>query len=146
MSETRETTQRRVYVLPSELVERIVEFQSDKNLPSEVEAVRRLLDEALKFRDTPENIVVRFRERLRSDRIPSSVARDVLVGHPQIEQVGFHERDAVTFRFRDHGEFRIDADGDAFRDGNTGYGEPHWVPFPDKPSKTSNDDDDEIPF
>ena len=43
----REGTERRVYVLPAELVERIRSFQRDERLPSETEAARQLLELAL---------------------------------------------------------------------------------------------------
>jgi hypothetical protein len=97
---TASETQRRVYALPIELVERIVEFQKSKGFSSEVEAVRRLLDDALKSRDDLERIVSRFLGKLRHLRIASEVAKDVLVGHPLIESMSF-AKDAVSFRMRD---------------------------------------------
>jgi len=89
------TTQRRVYALPAEMVERIVEFQKEKGFQSEVEAVRRLLDEALKSRDTPNKIINRFLARLEVHRVASEAARDVLVGHPLVQGMRF-TRDAVV--------------------------------------------------
>ncbi|NRB16876.1 MAG: hypothetical protein HRU33_04690 [Rhodobacteraceae bacterium] len=78
------TTKRRVYDLPTELVERIVEFQKDKGLPSEVEAARRLLDQALKSRDSRETLVGRFLSKLVPGSEPSDSAATVLVGHPLV--------------------------------------------------------------
>lgn len=92
--------QRRVYALPAEMVDRIVEFQREKGLPSEVEAVRRLLDEALKSRDDVNKVVIRFLARLKVARIASEVAKDVLVGHPLISSIGF-DGDRVAFNMRD---------------------------------------------
>jgi hypothetical protein len=91
---------RRVYALPQDLVDRIVEFQREKGYPSEVEAVRRLLDEALKYRDTTDKIVSRFMSRLRSMRITSEVAKDVLVAHPLISTLSFGQ-DHVSFAMKD---------------------------------------------
>ncbi|OBQ94169.1 hypothetical protein [Mesorhizobium sp. AA23] len=87
MAADKESTQRRVYVLPTELVERITKFQADMKLQSEVEAARRLLDEALKHRDDAEAITRRFIERLKDTRMMSDIAKDVLVGHPLINQI-----------------------------------------------------------
>lgn len=81
--------QRRVYALPQEMVDRIVEFQKEKGLPSEVEAVRRLLDEALKSRDNLGSLINRFLSRLSVHRVLSEAARDVLVGHPLVRSVTF---------------------------------------------------------
>lgn len=113
MANDKATTQRRVYVLPNELVDRIVEFQKDKGYPSEVEAVRKLLDEALLHRDNDTTIIERFKTRLKQLRMPSEVAKDVLVGHPLVEEIGF-ERDAISFSVRGYNRYRIDTDGDVF--------------------------------
>lgn len=87
MSDDKEKTQRRVYVLPTDLVERIVAYQNDMGLPSEVEAARRLLDEALMSRDDWRAITNRFLERLKETRVMSDIAKDVLIGHPLVSQV-----------------------------------------------------------
>lgn len=107
MANPKESAQRRVYVLPTELVDRIVAFQNEKGLPSEVEAARRLLDEALKTRDTDETIIKRFLSRLKDIRIPSEVAKDVLVGHPLVTNIQF-ARDSVIFDLKGYGTFSID--------------------------------------
>lgn len=80
--------QRRVYVLPNELVERISEYQQEMGLSSEVEAVRRLLDDALKSRDDWMKIAKRFQSKLRETRFLTDVARDVLIGHPLVHNIG----------------------------------------------------------
>lgn len=87
MADDKEKTQRRVYVLPTELVERIVAYQQDMGLPSEVEAARRLLDEALMSRDDWRAITNRFLEKLKETRVMSDIAKDVLIGHPLVSQV-----------------------------------------------------------
>ena len=107
MDEEENATIRKIYVLPKELADRISAFQKEKKLPSEVEAVRRLLDEALLHRDTEDSLLLRFSERLKTDGMPSSVARDLLVGHPLIEEIGFPGPDNVTFLMKGRGRFKI---------------------------------------
>jgi hypothetical protein len=87
---------RRVYALPAEMVERITRFQRDKGLPSEVEAVRRLLDEALKSRDDLDTIINRLLARLGQTRIAAEAAKEVLAGHPLVKSISF-EGDKITF-------------------------------------------------
>lgn len=89
MTKSSDENMRRVYVLPTELVERITAFQNAKGYGSEVEAARRLLDDALRLRDTPDDIVGRFIEKLTKIRDPAEVAKEVLVGHPAISDIGF---------------------------------------------------------
>lgn len=93
------STKRRVYDLPNELVERIVEFQKDKGLPSEVETVRRLLDMALKSRDTLETLLVRYFLALTPGIEPGEAAGIVLSGHPLVKGIDFEE-DGIKFRFQ----------------------------------------------
>lgn len=119
-------TVRKIYVLPRELADRIAAFQADKNLPSEVEAVRRLLDEALLHRDSEDSLLLRFAERLKVNAIPSLVARDLLVGHPLIEEIGFPGPDAVSFKMKGFGRFQIDSKGACHKWDDT-YGQ--WVHY-----------------
>ena len=105
---TKAGTQRRVYVLPDELVGRITAFQEERGLPSETEAVRRLLDEALSSRDTHQNIVDRVIAGLRKVRIPAEAAKD-LMGHPLISEVAVG-RDEVVFRLKDHFTITVRSD------------------------------------
>lgn len=104
------STQRRVYALPTETVERIVEYQKEKGFQSEVEAVRRLLDEALKSRDTPTKIINRLLARLEVHRVATAAAGEVLMGHPMVEGMRF-TRDSVTVKLTDAPEVTIQDDG-----------------------------------
>lgn len=96
MADEKEKPQRRVYVLPSELVDRIVAYQNEMGLQSEVEAARRLLHEALKSRDDWRSIVRRFKDRLAETRVLSDIAKDVLMGHPLVTQINMLG-DAIQF-------------------------------------------------
>lgn len=106
MSKEKEATHRRVYVLPQELVDRIVEFQKEKGYPSEVEAVRKLLDEALLHRDGSDSIIRRFKSRLSTLKMPAEVSKDVLVGHPLITDISFAPN-SVQFTVKDDCKYRI---------------------------------------
>lgn len=112
MVDKKDGSLRRVYSLPKELVDRIVAFQEEKRYPSEVEAVRRLLDEALLHRDTDATIIKRFQSRLHNLRMPSEVAKEVLVGHPLITDISF-QRDSVTFTVKGYGKYLIHENGNA---------------------------------
>ncbi|WP_339642193.1 hypothetical protein [uncultured Pelagibacterium sp.] len=161
MAAAKENTQRRVYVLPTDLVERIVAYQEDKALPSEVEAVRRFLDEALKNRDSVADVINRFMARLENLRLASEIAKDVLVGHPLITGLGFdsqsvtfHSSDGFHVTISDKGLVNIkDPDGDTLywktREGTTfGTGFISEIPPrpPSAPAFEPGGMDDDIPF
>jgi hypothetical protein len=101
---------RRVYALPVEMVDRIVKFQHSKGLSSEVEAVRRLLDEALKSRDDIDDIINRLLAKLGQTRIAAEAARDVLVGHPLVSSVSFGD-DFVAFMLKNGTEATVNERG-----------------------------------
>lgn len=140
-------TQRRVYVLPDELVNRILQFQQEKGISSETEAARRLLDDALKSRDSYLTITQRFLDRLKDLRIPAEVAREVLAGHPLIASITF-ENDVIMFRLKDGWEITIGADGEVQVQDASGnrvaWHEPGSEKGKKKPSKPEWDDD--MPF
>jgi len=118
MAADKESTMRRVYVLPTELVDRITAFQADMKLQSEVEAARRLLDEALKHRDNAEAITRRFIERLKETRMMSDIAKDVLVGHPLIDQLKINTG-SISFGMTTGDQVTVFQDGSAMlRDRN----------------------------
>ncbi|TPM33717.1 hypothetical protein FJ955_02960 [Mesorhizobium sp. B2-2-2] len=112
MAADKESTMRRVYVLPTELVDRITSFQADMKLQSEVEAARRLLDEALKQRDDAEAITRRFLERLKDTRMMSDIAKDVLVGHPLINQIKINAS-SISFGMTTGDQVTVFQDGTA---------------------------------
>ena len=156
-----DATQRRVYVLPTELVERIIAFQNEIGLASEVEAARRLLDEALKQRDTVLTIVGRLVAQFKTVRSLREAAREVLVDHPLVTKLAFDPL-ALTFALADGHSVEVDAKGTAaIKDEfdslfDFGQDVPEWAssdhPRPRKmlPSaerKSMSDQlDDDIPF
>ncbi|MDG4908443.1 hypothetical protein P9228_18625 [Mesorhizobium sp. WSM4898] len=137
MAADKESTQRRVYVLPTELVDRITKFQADMQLPSEVEAARRLLDEALKHRDDAEAITRRFLDRLKETRMMSDIAKDVLVGHPLISSLKINPG-SISFGMTTGDQVTV------FQDGTASMVDRHKRPFSiNADGQITND---EVPF
>ncbi|WP_126974661.1 hypothetical protein [Frigidibacter oleivorans] len=139
---------RRVYALPAEMVDRITKFQKEKALTSEVEAVRRLLDESLKSRDNLTTIINRLLAKLGQTRIAAEAARDVLAGHPLVTTISFGET-YVSLTLKNEDRATV------FEDGGvsvtlSGYGrqDTKWVPTdPKNPYAGGNLDIDlDIPF
>lgn len=89
MSEEQEkpTTERRIHVLPVELLERIRAYQAENNIPSEVEAVRRLLSEALQARDTIDDLMKQVSAYFKHDRDLRNIAKEVLTGHARVNRL-----------------------------------------------------------
>lgn len=104
------TTERRVHVLPVELLERIRTYQNDNNIPSEVEAVRRLLSEALQARDTIDDIMKQVRAYFRQDRDLRAMAKEVLSGHILVNRIDIEDSE-VRFGMRNGDAGSIKRDG-----------------------------------
>lgn len=138
----KDKAQRRVYVLPNDLVERIVAFQNEMGIASEVEAARRLLDEALMRRDDWRSITRRFIEKLAETRVLSDIAKDVLIGHPLVTSVHF-EPYAVRFTLSSGETVEINGLGGVSATDN--YNNQIELE-PKKSSGFSRDMDDDIPF
>lgn len=149
MADDKEKAQRRVYVLPRELVERIIAYQEELSLPSEVEAVRRLLDGALQSRDTVEKILDKIRDRFLTERDLRTIAAEILTPHQLVKFVSFPEPDSIVFEMRNGDTASVHANGDTFIHIDTGFEEPKLVQYP-KPKKASFSGgeplDDDIPF
>ena len=133
---------RRVYALPSEMVERITKFQREKGLTSEVEAVRRLLDEALKSRDDLETIINRLLAKLGQTKIASEAARDVLVGHPLVVSLSFGEG-FVSFQLKNGEGATVHEHGGVSVNGTY---DDHWTPLDKKNPYAGGSVGQEIPF
>lgn len=87
MPNEKDKSRRRVYVLPTDLYERVLRFQKQQGLTSEVHAVRRLLDDALAQRDLVGDIIARYIKRLADVHTIADAARDVLVTHPLVKEI-----------------------------------------------------------
>lgn len=106
MAEEKEKSQRRVYGLPPELVERIVQYQKEMGLPSEVEAARRLLDAALMYRDDWKAVVDRFLEKRADSHVLGDAVKAVLVDHPLVKSIDFGEQ-SIAFKMKEGIDVRI---------------------------------------
>ncbi|UKK92052.1 hypothetical protein L7D45_09025 [Brucella pseudogrignonensis] len=121
---------RRVYVLPNELVDRITAFQAERGFSSEVEAVRKLLNDALQSKDTPEILLKRAMERMRIVRVTSEVAREILVGHPLVSEIKF-ENDDIDFWVKSAGHYKINYKGELFHDADSSGNGWEFIQRPD---------------
>jgi hypothetical protein len=159
----KEPTERRVYVLPSEQLERIRAYQNSSGIGSEVEAVRRLLDSALQMRDTPQDILKKLKSRYADEKDLRVLARDILAAHALVESVHFAD-DGVWFRLKGDVRGKIGADGSTYI--GDGFEQDGWDAFPPPPPRApartpsgarsgsapswdaprGGDLDDEIPF
>ncbi|MGE7415435.1 hypothetical protein [Methylobacterium tarhaniae] len=162
MAEGKERTQRRVYVLPTELVERIVAFQAEMGISSEVEAARRLLDDALKQRDTFRTITTKLIEKNKELRSLREAASAVLANHPLVTEIKFEEgsltytlKNSMCVQVYDYNKATVFDDRNNVYDFDYDLDEmPEWAshrhPRP-KPKTTEtankyNELDDDIPF
>ena len=155
--------ERKVWLLPTELSERIKAYQASQGITSEVEAARRLLDSALQLRDTVPDILGKMKHRYAEEKDIRVLARDVLINHTLVTSVNFDD-DGVWFQFSDDTMGRFNKRGQAFVGfRNEGYnGDISWTSYPppappqpvrgsgrDSPSwdaPKGGDLDDEIPF
>lgn len=147
------TTERRIHVLPIELLDRIRAYQSENNIPSEVEAVRRLLSEALQARDTIDDLMKQVRAYFRQDRDLRAMAKDVLSGHILVNRIDIADNE-VRFGMRngDAGSIKRDGSmktGSVTDDGNVWLNN-DWPSAPERSTSSwdspVNDLDKEIPF
>lgn len=88
MASPTDDAQRKIYVLPKELIGRIVKFQRKHGYPSEVEAVRYLLNKALLFSQTPDELMTDiwiYSELVAGDaEAIENMVKDLLMGHPLV--------------------------------------------------------------
>lgn len=103
--------ERKVYLLPEDLVERVKSYQAECGLPSEVEAVRRLLSEALQARDSIDDIMKQVRAQFQKDRDLRSVARDVLSGHILVKKLDIEDHE-IRFGLRNMDAGKITRKGE----------------------------------
>ena len=163
-----EKTARRVYVLPTDLVERIVAYQNELGLSSEVEAARRLLDEALLSRDDIVSIVSRVVSQMKKVRSLREAAREVLASHPLVNRISFTANDLTFFmadghsaEVTDKGQATVKDEDDNYYSFGFGEDVPEWAapvhrrsgpsfgrssPTEKRSGSMSDAIDDDIPF
>lgn len=109
----KEATERRVYVLPVELVERVRQYQKDNLIASEVEAVRRLLDTALHLRDDVHSLLQKMKTKYKAEKDIRVISRDVLALHPLIESIKISDG-SIEFTMKNGGMGSFATDGEAY--------------------------------
>lgn len=144
------TTERRIHVLPVELLDRVRSYQTDNGIASEVEAVRRLLSEALQARDTIDDLMKQVRAQFKKDRDFRTLARDVLSSHILVKRIEISDSELqFTMKSDDAGKINRRGEmqtGTASDDGYTSF----WRDWPEQKAETirssTADLDEEIPF
>lgn len=106
--------QRKIYVLPKELVERIVTFQRKHGYPSEVEAVRHLLNRALLFSQTPVELMTdvwRYLDDAEDDaKAIENMVKDLLMGHPLVSILSI-QKNGYFITLENGDEYKIGKNG-----------------------------------
>lgn len=113
-TERKDATERRVYNLPADLLERLRAYQTSQGIASEVEAARRLLDSALQMRDTVDAILSKLKTRFADERDLRVLNKDVLAAHPLITRIELDET-SVTFTMRTGDAGRITTSGHIYK-------------------------------
>ncbi len=145
--------ERKVWMLPADLSDRIKAYQQANGIASEVEAARRLLDSALQMRDTVEDILNTLRARHGDEKDLRMLARDVLTNHVLVTEISFSDNE-LTFGLRNGDYGSLNKKGEMFR----GEDPRSLYPYSPTPSRQpraarsaweapkGGDLDDEIPF
>ena len=154
LPDRKETTERRVYNLPPDLLERLRAYQLSQGISSEVEAARRLLHTALQMRDTAKDILNTLAAKYTDEKDLRILAGDVLSKHILVSHINFTER-GVSFTLKGGESGLIEENGTLYYS-HSGAHEDDWTHYRRKESETKgrpswDDDkggdlDDEIPF
>lgn len=158
--EKKDTTERRVYNLPADLLERLRAYQVSQGLTSEAEAARRLLDSALQMRDTVADILNTLGAKFAEEKDLRVLASEVLVKHALVENIKFKDGE-VCFQLTNAERGRITGNGSLYYT-DAPYGDDDWTSYLRRSNKTppaskagerpswdndkGGDLDDEIPF
>ena len=123
--------ERRVYHLTPDILERLRAYQADNKIPSEVEAVRRLLNVALEMRDTVESILRQLQTRFAEEGDLRVLGSEILARHSLVTKLEFDD-DSVWFRMRAGRQGKIDSRGNLYiGDADDGDGDVRrWLPNP----------------
>ncbi|RUT26842.1 hypothetical protein C0V97_03955 [Asaia sp. W19] len=148
------TTERRIHVLPVELLDRVRSYQTDNGIASEVEAVRRLLSEALQARDTIDDLMKQVRAQFKKDRDFRTLARDVLSSHILVKKIEIGDNELqFTMRSDDAGKVSRRGDMQTGTASDDGWVQSwrDWPPPEEKARKSrgwdsTDRDSEEIPF
>ena len=153
--ERKEATERRVYNLPTDLLERLRAYQASQGIVSEIEAVRRLLHNGLQMRETVQDILATLEAKYADEKDLRVLAGEVLSKHILVEKIAF-EKGAIVFHMENGTRGRMESGGNLyFAEANDR--DDDWSSYPrvvyqprakSSPSWDAGkgDLDDEIPF
>lgn len=114
MASPTEDTQRKIYVLPKELADRITKFQRRHGYPSEVEAVRHLLNKALLFSQTPDELMTDvwgYLDDAEDDaKAIENMVKDLLMGHPLVSILSI-QKNGYFITLENGDEYKIGKNG-----------------------------------
>ena len=138
-------TERRIHVLPVELLERVRAYQAANAIPSEVEAVRRLLSEALQARDSINDIMNQIKNYWYSSRDLRSISRDILSSHILVSKIEINDDD-LCFSLKGGNAGKITKSGKMYtgREDEQGY-LTHWTRWPSTQDNAFGLFDDSLP-
>ena len=156
VTEKKDATERRVYNLPADLLERLRAYQTSQGITSEAEAARRLLDLALQMRDTVMDILNTLEAKFAEEKDLRVLASEIVMKHALVETVTVKEGE-IIFQLTNGERGRITHAGIMFYS-NTAFGD-DWTLYRGKTRKLAPvattqqlwetakaDLDDEIPF
>lgn len=114
MASPTDDAQRKIYVLPKELIGRIVKFQRKHGYPSEVEAVRYLLNKALLFSQTPDELMtdvwIYLNMAAGNAKTTEEMVKDVLMGHPLVSILSV-QKNGYFITLENDDEYKISKNG-----------------------------------
>jgi hypothetical protein len=149
--EKKDTTERRVYNLPADLLERLRAYQVSQGIASEVEAARRLLHIALQMRDSVTDILSTLEAKFADEKDLRVLAGDVLSKHILVDKIQFG-KGLVVFVMENGDRGMIQESGTLFY-ADSDDRDDDWTSYKRKPTGASpswdagkGDLDDEIPF
>jgi transcriptional regulator with XRE-family HTH domain len=93
------------YVLPQELVNRIENYKNAIGVSSDDEAARRLIDDALKFRDDHNQIIIRLFDKYKTIKSLREAAGFVIANHPLVKSIEFLDN---SLSFEMSNGFKVD--------------------------------------
>lgn len=141
-----------MYVLPAELVQRVEDYKNDVGVSSDDEAVRRLIDDALKHRDTFVTITDRLVSKLSALKSLREAAGYVLANHPLVKSITFNSNN-VNFILSNDYSIEVYNDGIAvvYDESNNAYKfvrgrVPAWASSLNRDNPYDINLDDDIPI
>lgn len=87
MSQPPKATTRKVVTLPKEVVDRVEKYRQSRNLASESDALRRLIETGLGLLDTPDELTTRCQSATLRGETIGSVISNILDDHPLVNEI-----------------------------------------------------------